>query len=79
MGGWMGGWVGGWVDGWLENEFLKKTPSPKFGLESQFGTSDLEFVNTSKTEGESLYDYVKKLYENLTEAKGKLFKQNFIV
>ena len=35
----------GWVGGWLENEFLKKTPSPKFGLESQLGTSDLEFVN----------------------------------
>ena len=52
----------GWGGGWLENEFLKKTPSPKFGLESQLGTSDLEFVNTSKTEGESLYDYVKKLF-----------------
>ena len=38
----------GWVDGWLENEFLKKTPSPKFGLESQLGTSDLEFVNWMK-------------------------------
>ena len=25
---------------------LKKTPSPKFGLESQLWTSDLEFVNT---------------------------------
>ena len=37
--------MGGWVGGWLENEFLKKTPSPKFGLESQHGTSDLEFVN----------------------------------
>ena len=35
----------GWVGGWLENEFLKKTPSPKFGLESQLGTFDLEFVN----------------------------------
>ena len=32
------------MGGWLENEFLKKTPSPKFGLESQLGTSDLEFV-----------------------------------
>ena len=32
--------VDGWVGGWLENEFLKKTPSPKFGLESQLGTSD---------------------------------------
>ena len=30
----------GWVGGWLENEFLKKTPSPKFGLESQLGTFD---------------------------------------
>ena len=40
MGGWVGGWVGGRVGGWLENEFLKKTPSPKFGLESQLGTSD---------------------------------------
>ena len=28
------------MGGWLENEFLKKTPSPKSGLESQFGTSD---------------------------------------
>ena len=37
----------GGVDGWLENEFLKKTPSPKFGLESQLGTSDLEFVKTN--------------------------------
>ena len=43
-GGWVGGCVGGCVGGWLENEFLKKTPSPKFGLESQLGTSDLEFV-----------------------------------
>ena len=34
-----------WMGGWLKNEFLKKTPSPKFGLESQLGTSDLEFVN----------------------------------
>ena len=32
------------MGGWLENEFLKKTPSQKFGLESQLGTSDLEFV-----------------------------------
>ena len=32
--------MGGWVGGWLENEFLKKTPSPKFSLESQLGTSD---------------------------------------
>ena len=38
----------GWVGGWLENEFLKKTPSPKFGLESQLGTSDLEFVKKLK-------------------------------
>ena len=30
------GWMGGWGDGWLENVFLKKTSSPKFGL----GTSD---------------------------------------
>ena len=28
------------MGGWLENEFLKKTPSPKFGLESQLGTFD---------------------------------------
>ena len=34
------------MDGLLENEFLKKTPCPKFGLESQLGTSDLEFVNS---------------------------------
>ena len=40
--------MGGWVGGWLENEFLKKTPSPKFGLESQLGTSDLEFVNEQR-------------------------------
>ena len=32
------------MGGWLENEFLKKIPSPKFGLESQLGTSTLEFV-----------------------------------
>ena len=31
----------GWVGVWLENEDLKKTPSPKFRLESQLGTSDL--------------------------------------
>ena len=36
----------GGVGGWVENEFLKKTPSPKIGLESQLGTSDLEFVKT---------------------------------
>ena len=36
----MGGLEGGWVCGWLENEFLKKTPSPKFELESHLGTSD---------------------------------------
>ena len=41
----MDGGGGGWGGGWLENEILKKTPSPKFGLESQLGTSDLEFVN----------------------------------
>ena len=34
--------MGGWECGWLENEFLKKTLSPKFGLESQLGTSELE-------------------------------------
>ena len=34
------GWAGGWMGGWLENEFLKETPSPKFGLESQLGTSN---------------------------------------
>ena len=33
------------MDWWLENEFLKKTPSPKFGLESLLGTFDFEFVN----------------------------------
>ena len=43
--------MGGWVGGWLENEFLKKTPSPKFGLESQLGTSDLEFVNREINKG----------------------------
>ena len=42
----MGSWVDGWGGGWLENEFLKKTPSPKFELESQLGTSDLKFVNS---------------------------------
>ena len=32
------GWMGGWGDGWLENVFLKKTSSPKFGLgNSDFG------------------------------------------
>ena len=36
----MDGGVGGWMDGWSEKEFLKKTPSPKFGLESQLGTWD---------------------------------------
>ena len=45
IGGWgidglVGWWVGGWLDGWLENEFQKKTPSPKFRLEPQLGTSD---------------------------------------
>ena len=44
----MGGGGDGWVGGWLENEFLKKTPSPKFRLESQLGTSNLEFVNFDK-------------------------------
>ena len=33
---------GGWLDEWLENDFLKKTPSPKFGLESQLGTYNFE-------------------------------------
>ena len=32
--------MGRWVGGWLENDFLNKTSSPKFGLESQLGTSD---------------------------------------
>ena len=32
--------MGGWTDGWLANEFLKKTPSPKFGLESLLVTFD---------------------------------------
>ena len=40
------------VGGWLENEFLKKTTSPKFGLESQLGTSDLELVNHPYFENE---------------------------
>ena len=30
-----------WVGGWLENEFFKKTPSPKFRLKSLLGTFDL--------------------------------------
>ena len=30
----------GLVVGRLENDFLKKSPSPKFGLESQIGTYD---------------------------------------
>ena len=28
------------MGGWLENEFLKKTPSPKYGLVFLLGTSD---------------------------------------
>ena len=32
--------MGGWVDGWLENDLLKKIPSPKFVLESLLGTFD---------------------------------------
>ena len=32
--------MGGWVGGWLENEFLKKIPSSKFGIESLLGTFD---------------------------------------
>ena len=39
---------GVWVDGWLENEFLKKTPSPKLDLSPYLGLSTLEFVNVSK-------------------------------
>ena len=35
----------GWVGGWLENEFLKKTPSPKLDLSPCLGLSTLEFVN----------------------------------
>ena len=46
------------MGGWLENEFIKKTPSPKFGLESLLGTFDfgvcqklkiLRFVNLLPT------------------------------
>ena len=36
------------MGGWSENEFLKKTLSLKFGIESQLGTSDLEFVKSFK-------------------------------
>ena len=36
------------MDGWLENEFLKKTPSPKSGLESQLGTSDFGVCQFNK-------------------------------
>ena len=46
----MDGWMGGWVDGWLENEFLKKTPNWKFGLESQLGTSDFGVCQKLKTD-----------------------------
>ena len=35
----------GWMGGWLENEFLKKTPSPKLDLSPCLGLSTLEFVN----------------------------------
>ena len=36
------------MDGWLENEFLKKTPSSKFGLESQLGSSDFRICQFPK-------------------------------
>ena len=48
MGGWVGGWVGGWMGGWLENEFLKKTPSPNLDLSLSLGFFTLEFVNVQK-------------------------------
>ena len=44
-GRWVGVWMDGWVGGWLENEFLKKTPSPKLDLSPCLGLSTLEFVN----------------------------------
>ena len=37
-----GGGGDGWMGGGLEIEFLKKTPSPKFGLEFLLGTFDFE-------------------------------------
>ena len=48
----MDGWMDGWVGGWLENEFLKKTPSPKLDLSPCLGLSTLEFVKmTNKNSG----------------------------
>ena len=49
----------GWMGGWLENEFLKKTPSPKFGLESLLGTFDFGFCQLN----ESLIIVMKFCYE----------------
>ena len=56
----------GWVVGWLENEFLKKIPSPKFGLESQFGTSDFKFVKKARKKDESRNEEKR----NCNEKKG---------
>ena len=49
-GGWVDGLVGGLVGGWLENEFLKKTPSPKFGLGSLLGTFDFGVCQKHKAD-----------------------------
>ena len=37
------------MDGWFENEFLKKTSSPKFGLESLLGTFDFGVCQKGKS------------------------------
>ena len=66
----MDGWMAGWVGGWLENQFLKKTPSPKFGLESQLVTFDFrvcqyQLCHDIKTNNNMFkVMYKKKVYGN---------------
>ena len=78
---------GGFVGGWLENEFLMKTPSPKFGLESQRGTSDLESVNKcpyrrhrckllQKCVKQQLLGHIRQVDKSLTTRSDKRKKRN---
>ena len=43
------------MDGWLEKEFLKKTPSPKFELDSLLRTFDFGVCQNSPNWRQELY------------------------
>ena len=54
------------MGGWLENVFLKKTASPKFGLESQLGTFDFGVCQNEVTNKDRQCDPVTWSYFRCT-------------